>query len=561
MNTPLIRLPLFLLLSATLVAMAGCSGMHPDENSAALSSSESVEQAAREHYVPVETDELLNEELSGLERIGDWEEGQAKIIRETEPEAVFDFPVTMNKQVRFYLDTFQHRQKKYFKRWLARSGRYLPYIQEQLAKAGLPKDLAYLAMIESGFNPSAYSHAKAVGLWQFIRGTGRNYGLRIDRWVDERRDPEKATRAAIAYLGTLYEEFGDWYLAVASYNAGEGKIRKGIKRYKTRNFWELARHRFLRLETKRYVPKLIAAILIAKEPEKYGFTDIQYHAPLAYDLVTVPGGTDLRAVATAAGSELRTIRELNNELRRHQIPPGGNSYQVKVPKGTQAMVAENLQRLQPIVTTDWKTHIVRRGETLRRICRRYNLNTRTLLKANNLRSSRLRAGQRLRIPYQTTRYVLLKKGESLQAHYAQMGKNNPLILHRLRKGETLSKIARLYHVPVSLIKQWNNIDDVRRVKVGQHIVLYVDREHDAKYAATKSGSQSNRQKVVILTDTKKWAPGQRHTTRLTWYRVQHGDSLWTIARKFQVSTHDIRRWNQLRSNVIRPGTKLVIKKV
>ncbi len=562
MNTPPLRLP-FLLFLASALALAGCSTMHPGKTDTASSSSGSMEQTVREHYVPVETDELLNEELSGLERIGDWEEGRPETIKEAEPEVVFDFPVTMNKQVAFYLDTFQHRQKKYFKRWLTRSGRYLPYIHEQLSQAGLPKDLAYLAMIESGFNPSAYSRARAVGLWQFIKGTGRNYGLRIDRWVDERRDPEKATRAAIAYLGTLYEEFGDWYLAVASYNAGEGKIRKGIKRYKTRNFWELARHRFLRLETKRYVPKLIAAILIAKEPEKYGFADIQYHAPLEYDLVTVPGGTDLRAVATAAGSKLQTLRELNNELRRHQIPPGRNSYQVKVPKGSQAMVAANLQRLHPVVTTDWKTHIVRRGDTLRRICSRYNLNTRTLLKANNLKSSRLRPGQRIRIPYRTTRYVLLKEGESLQAHYAQMGKNNPLILHRLRKGETLSKIARQYHVPVALIKQWNDIHDVRKIRAGQQIALYVDGKNSGtRHAIAASGThQTGQQQVVTLSDTKKWAPGHDNASQLTWYRVRHGDSLWTIARKFQVSAHDIRRWNRLRSNLIHPGTKLIIRKV
>ncbi len=556
------RLPVFLLLATALI-LPGCSGMNTGETGPQLTTdAETMEALKSEHYVPVESEEVLHEELSALERVGDWEEGQPEKIREIEPEVTFDFPVTMNKQVRFYLDTFQHRQKKYFKRWLARSGRYLPFIQKELARAGLPKDLAYLAMIESGFNPSAYSRARAVGLWQFIKGTGRNYGLRIDRWVDERRDPEKATRAAIAYLGTLYEEFDDWYLAVASYNAGEGKIRKGIKRYKTRNFWELARHRFLRLETKRYVPKLIAAILIAKEPEKYGFTDIAYHTPVEYDLVAVPAGTDLHAVATAARSKVGTIRELNNELRRNQTPPGRGSYQVKVPRGSQDLVAENLKRLHPVVSTDWKTHVVRRGDTLRRICRRYNLNTRTLLKANNLRSARLRPGQRLRIPYRTTRYVLLKKGETLQAHYARMGKNNPLVLHRLKRGETLSKLARQYQVPVSLIKQWNGIHDVRKIRAGQHIALYVDGTK-GNGRSTPAGKDigRNRQQILSLNDSKKWAPDQNTAAALTWYQVRHGDSLWTIARKFRVSAHDIRRWNRLRSNVIHPGTRLIIRKV
>jgi len=523
---------------------------------------ETIEAFKNDLYIPVESEEVLDEELSALEKVGDWEDGKPEMVQKTEPEVVFDFPVTMNKQVEFYLDTFQNQQKRYFKRWLARSGRYLPYIQEQLAKAGLPRDLAYLAMIESGFNPSAYSHAKAVGLWQFIRGTGRNYGLRIDRWVDERRDPEKATRAAIAYLGALYEEFGDWYLAVASYNAGEGKIRKGIKKYNTRNFWELARHKFLRLETKRYVPKLIAAILIAREPEKYGFFNIPYHAPLAYDLVTVPGGTDLRAVAVAANSKTDTIRTLNNELRRHRTPPGRSGYQIKVPRGCRELVANNLHRVHPVVATDWKTHIVRRGETLRRICRRYRINTRTLLKANNLRSARLRKGQRLRIPCQSKKYVLLAPGETLQDHYARNLKNNPHVLHRLRKGETLSKLARQYQVPVTLIREWNGIQNDRKIRAGQHIVIYGDKAASRGSRAARIGIRQDRpDNIITLSDTKKWHPRGKKAAHLTWYRVRHGDSLWTIARKFRVSAHDIRRWNQLRSNLIRPGTKLIIKKV
>ena len=556
MNMPT-RLPVLLILAATLT-LTGCSSMQNRETDPRFCSEWSFEG---ERYVPVETDALLEEELSELEQIGDWDAGKPGTIKETEPKVVFDFPVTMNKQVKFYLDTFQHQQKKYFKRWLARSGRYLPYIHEQLAKAGLPKDLAYLAMIESGFNPSAYSHAKAVGLWQFIRGTGRNYGLRIDHWVDERRDPEKATRAAIAYLGALYEEFGDWYLAVASYNAGEGKIRKGIKRYKTRNFWELARHKFLRLETKRYVPKLIAAILIAKEPEKYGFTDIPYHTPLAYDVMSVPANTDLRAVAVAAGQDAELIQTLNNELRHHRTPPGTSGYPIKIPKGSQGLIAKNLHRVHPVVTTNWKTHTVRRGETLHKIGRRYGLSAKTLRQANNLRTSRLRRGERLRIPCQTKRYVLLAPGETLKDHYARNPADKPPVLHTLRKGETLSKIARQYQLPVSLIKQWNGIDDVHTIKAGQKIVLYVDKNKGRKKYTTPSASpQTGQQKVVILADTKKWPPGKQRQHQLTFYRVRHGDSLWTIARKFRVSAHDIRRWNQLRSNVIRPGIKLVIKK-
>ena len=551
-------LPPFLLLLSGLIT--ACSSVQTTKQICPTVLQNQSSENSIDHTLLVEPEEVLNEELAALDRTGDWTDGRPETVARIEPEIVFDFPITVNNQVKFYLDVFQHRQRKYFKRWLARSGKYLPFIQEKFHQAGLPRDLAYLAMIESGFNPSAYSRARAVGLWQFIKGTGRNYGLRVDSWVDERRDPEKATMAAIAYLDTLHGEFGDWYLAVASYNAGEGKIRQGIKRYKTRDFWELAHHKFLRLETKRYVPKLIAAIMIAREPAKYGFTDIPYQTPIACDRVTVPAGTDLRAVATASGAGLKTIRKLNNKLRRNQTPPGLGKYQVKVPQGTRSLVAKNLQQLHPVITTDWKTHTVRRGDSLARICRLYKLNKITLLKANNLHTAKLRHGQRLRIPYRTTRYVLLKKGETVAANYARAGKNNPLILHRLRKGETLSKVSKLYQVPVALIKQWNGIRDVRRVRAGRQIALYVE---GAKHHYSNNEKIAEKITVLTLADTKKRKPNtaSNFLEELTWYKVRHGDSIWTIARRFRVSATDIRRWNNLRSNLIHPGRKLVVKKV
>lgn len=551
-------LPMVPFLLMTMVT--GCSSVHTADTTLPHQQVADTSNDSADRYVLVEPEEMLVDELSALNKTGPWDDGQLKDQKQDELGISLDFPVTVNKQVNFYLDIFQNRQRKYFKRWLARSGKYLPFIREKFQQAGLPQDLAYLAMIESGFNPSAYSRARAVGLWQFIKGTGRNYGLRIDSWVDERREPEKATLAAIAYLDTLYNEFGDWYLAVASYNAGEGKIRKAIKRYKTRDFWQLAHYKYLRLETKRYVPKLIAAIMIAREPAKYGFTDINYQKPTPYDLVTVPPRTDLSAVAAAANTDAKTIRGLNNELRKNQTPPNLNTYQIKVPQGRQALVTTNLKRLHPIITTGYKTHTVRRGDTLGRICRSYKLNRKTLLKANNLHSARLRRGQHLRIPYRTTRYVLLKKGETLSSRYARAGENNPLILHRLKKGETLSKISKQYNVPVDIIMQWNDITNVRKVRAGQHIALYV--EGNKKKLGRIAVSSNNDNKFLTLTDFKKQKPaGHSSESQLTWYKVRNGDSLWTIARKFQVSAAEIRKWNNLRSTLIHPGIRLVVQKV
>ena len=509
----------------------------------------------------VESDQELKEELAALEKL-DWKGTSSNQTAPAET-TVYDFPITKNKQVEFYLDLFQNRQKKYFKKWLARSTKYLPVIKQELKAAGLPQDLAYLAMIESGYNPSAYSHAHAAGLWQFIRGTGRNYGLRIDSWVDERRDPQKATKAAVAYLANLYERFGDWQFAVAGYNAGEGKIERGIAKYNAVDFWDLAQHKYLRLETQRYVPKLIAAILIARNPAHYGFTNIPYQQPDQYDLISVPAGTDLQAIAVSGSTSVKKLKGLNNELRKNMTPPSTHPYQLKIPAGTHDLIAANLTRLHPVVTTGYKIHRVARGDTVARISRRYRISRTTLLKANRLRSARLKRGQRLRIPYRTTKYVLLKKGQSVKEYYATHHKNGRMILHELRKGETLSQVSKRYHVPVDLLIQWNDISNVRRLRPGQQLALYLDKPR--KSPAVMSSLHSATGAVISLSDIKKRPPAGQHSNHhrvavSKYYKVRNGDSLWSIARKFRVSARDLRRWNALANNMIHPGKKLVIKK-
>ncbi len=556
----------YCLLIFLLAGLSACSSLtstnYYDSSRSEIVADYEYDQPQDTRIIPVESEQDLEEELAALEKLGDWSEGSPSQT-EIPTEIVYDFPITINKQVDFYLDQFQNKQKKYFKRWLERSTKYLPAIRHELRVAGLPQDLAYLAMIESGYNPSAYSHAHAAGLWQFIRGTGRNYGLRIDSWVDERREPEKATKAAVAYLGALYERFGDWQLAVAGYNAGEGKIERAIKKYKSRDFWELAKHRYLRLETKRYVPKLIAAIIIARNPEKYGFTDIAYQQPVQYDLIEVPSRTDLRAIAVSGSTTVKKLRKLNNELSKNQTPPSSGSYQLKIPAGSHDLVAANLSRLHPVVTTGYKTHKVSKGDTVAQVSKRYRISRTTLLKANKLHNSNLKTGQRLRIPYRTTKYVLLKKGQTAKDYYASASGNGRMVLHEMRRGETLSKVGKRYNVPVELIVQWNDITDVRRVQAGQQLALYLDQDSNQPGIASAAAPTSTT--TVSLSDIKKRkaATGTTTSTQATavsYYKVRNGDSLWTIARKFQVSTRDIQRWNGLRNNMIHPGTKLVIKK-
>ncbi len=511
-------------------------------------------------YSTVEPEEVLKEELAALKKVGDWEDGPQQKKTAGARKSTSDFPITINKQVKFYLHLFQSRQRPYIKRWLARSTKYLPMIRKELRKAGLPQDLAYLAMIESGFNPSAYSHAHAAGLWQFIRSTGRSYNLRIDSWVDERRAPEKATKSAVAYLANLYNQFGSWYLAVAAYNAGEGKIDRAIKKYKTKDFWKLARQPYLNLETKRYVPKLIAAILIAKNPQKYGLGNINYQEPLHYELVKVPPRTNISAVAMAGNISTATLRKLNSELRTNLTPPGRKPYTLKIPAGTHDLVTQNLPRVYPVATFDYKTHIVRQGDTLTSICRRYRLNKTILLKANNLRIAKLHVGQHLRIPYQITKYVLLKKGESLKDLFARAAGGEGPILHQIKPGETLSSIAKRYNVSVKLIMRWNNLQNANRIRAGRQLALYLSRPGQQNRTATYARARQAPGVTTLAAAKKQKITTTSDETAIVYYQVQRGDTLWDIAHKFQISTGDIREWNNLTSNMIHPGTRLVVGK-
>ena len=300
----------------------------------------------------------LKQELKALSSTDNWEDPQTGVIQEvdiedlSENEVVYDFPITVNRQVEVYLELFQGAQRKYFSEWLARSGRYIPMMEAEFKAAGLPLDLVYLSMIESGFSQTASSKAKAVGLWQFMSYTGRDYGLEITNYIDERRDDIKSTRAAAAYLGDLYEEFGDWFLAVAAYNGGPGRVRNAIKKSKSRDFWKIAQKDLLPLETKRYVPKLIAAIIIAKEPAEYGFTDIEDNQPISYDTIAVGPGTSFDTVARITNSSSMIIQSLNQELLQEKTPLDRKEYTLRIPKGTKKMAEKELPRFYGILQSE-----------------------------------------------------------------------------------------------------------------------------------------------------------------------------------------------------------------
>lgn len=570
------------------LTFSACS-THRSKSVSTYGNASTASDSGDEEISSAEPEETALEELEALNKPGMWEYGVSQTYSLEKlgiDPSKYDFPITVNKQVLYYMELFQGKQRNYFTQWLARSSMYRPYIEAELKKARLPLDLVYLAMIESGFNQSAYSPAKACGLWQFIEGTGSRYGLRIDSWVDERREPEKATRAATRYLASLYNQFGDWYLAVAAYNAGEGKIDSAMKTYNAKDFWEVAVSNGIFMETKRYVPKLIAAIIIARNPEKYGFTDVTYKKPVEFETIKVPGGVSLDAVAAIANSSIKDLRALNNELRKNQTPPK-SEYVLRIPTGTKELIAGNLDKLRPVATTIFLTHIVKKDETLADICKQYNISKTTLLKANNLRTAQLPKGLRLQIPSTATKYIIAKEGPQPSERIAKIegkGKQVKTTIYTLKPGDTLQSVAKKHNIPLQDILEWNRLNRQSPVKQGQQIALRIDR--GLQEAPEIAPSNTKADVAKIATDTKattqtptleatkkraiaklkpepapKQAPSSiQKVSPPTWYVVQNGDTLKTIAKKFQASPEDLRDWNKLSTTTVQTGNKLIVKK-
>jgi len=448
----------------------------------------------------------------------------------------YDIPVTLNPRVLAYIEAFQTRLRGEFEAGLKRSGAYLPMIKKTFREAGLPEDLAYMAHQESAFKVNAYSRARAKGMWQFMSFTGRKYGLKIDLWVDERGDFEKATRAATMYLKDLHERYGDWHLAMAAYNAGEGKIDRALARAHAKDYWALLKTRYIRTETKWYVPAILASILIDKSPEDYGFS-VNTDAELEWETVTVDKATDLQVIADAAGASLETIRALNPELRGLVTPPNAATYTVRVPDGTKDDVVAKLETLPDDQRVSWTLHEVRPGETFSVIARRHGIPVRALLDANpRYIGKRLRRGVVLNIPIsKSTPQVALARA-SENPTYDQ----GERIVHRVRRGETLQSISARYRTTIPNLKRWNRMNGTV-IRPGQRLVAYYGEKGSGPVQLDTSSSAA-------------YVSGGRLQ-----YRVQDGDTVGSVAVKFGVSTDDLCRWNNLPPDaVLRPGDRVVV---
>jgi len=406
-------------------------------------------------------------------------------------------PEDFNQNVSQWIEYFQGKGRKHMVRYLGRSTRYIPKMKEIFKAHGLPEDLVYIALIESGFNSKAYSHARAVGYWQFIRGTARRYDLRIDYYTDERADFMASTEAAAQYLKALYNLFGSWYLAIASYNVGENKVKNLVMKYYTRDFWELAKRRRLPKETIAYVPKFIAARMIAKHPEKYGFTppDVVYEAPLDFQEVKYDKAVSLPNLAQQLGMNYEELQGLNPSYKKGIVPKYTDQVMIRVPtslKAEQVLAALDnsstavslAQAASVAEENDYSRYKIRSGDTLSTISRRFRVSMSHLIEVNDLsRRAVLHAGKYLRIPRSQREISSAKRRPTslnMKAPKANLAKMMKAELkrkavkqrvHIVKSGETLINIAQKYNVRMSKLIAANKLKSNGKILIGSRLAI------------------------------------------------------------------------------------------
>jgi membrane-bound lytic murein transglycosylase D len=483
-----------------------------------------------------------------------------------------DLPLMLNDQVAGYIAYFSGRGRGVFERAFARSGRYRDMMLPILKQEGVPQDLIYLAQAESGFQPLAVSRAGARGIWQFMAERGRGYGLYHTQWVDDRQDPEKSTRAAAHHLKDLYNQFGDWYLAMAAYNSGPGTVQAAVKRTGYADFWELYRRNVLPKETRNYVPIILAVTLMAKNPSQYGLDSVVTQQPSSHDSVTIDYAVDLRLVADCTGATLDELQDLNPSLLRLSTPAEG-SFQLHLPAGTAERYETIIASIPSDMRLSWRYHTVGGGETLATVARNYHTTTKSIEDANHLEGGELQANAGLVIPVSPVRH-----GAGESGVYARR-----LTAYRIRKGDTVENVAGNFGIPPQLIRRWNGL---RGSSLGGRRLLAlhlpVSPAHN-EVASRSARSQTSRTKAHGSLDAKANRPvdgsaGSEATetanaksskslqtermhsgeTAVVHHKVKSGETLYSIAMSYKTTVAALERDNR-NVAVLRPGMVLVVQ--
>ncbi|HUO15687.1 MAG TPA: transglycosylase SLT domain-containing protein [Verrucomicrobiae bacterium] len=466
-----------------------------------------------------------------------------------------DLPLMMTDQVAGYISYFSGRGRPVFERALARSGRYHDMIVKTLKQEGVPQDLIYLAQAESGFHPLAVSRAGARGIWQFMSSRARGYGLNHDMWLDDRQDPELSTRAAARHLKDLYEQFGDWYLAMAAYNSGPGTVQAAVKRTGYADFWELYRRNVLPKETRNYVPIILAVTIMAKNPSQYGLDSVVMEHPADYDTVTINYPVDLRLVAECVGSTPAELQDLNPRLLRMSTPRQGK-FELHLPAGTKDEYENEIASIPADMRLWWRYHTVHTGDTLASLARTYHVTSKSLIEVNHLDGSELETDAKLVIPVAAGRHA-----ESDTATYARR-----ITRYKVHRGDTVETVADNFGVSPRMIRRWNGLrgDSLQGRRVlALHLPIspsahsaelasgHTIKKHPTTQTASAKPPATKSAEIATLRDEEATREREKEAT-VVHHRVRVGETLYSIANLYKTTVEALKRDNR-NVAVLHPG--------
>ncbi len=474
-----------------------------------------------------------------------------------------DLPLMMTDQVASFINYFSTRGKGTLEHALERSGRYRDMIARVLKEEGVPQDLVYLAQAESGFHPLALSRAGARGMWQFMASRASGYGLERNWWVDERQDPEKSTRAAAHHLKDLYNQFGDWYLAMAAYNSGPLTVQRAVERTGYADFWELYRRNVLPRETRNYVPIIIAVTIMAKNPSQYGLEDVVMDKPPAVDQVKIDYPVDLRLVAECTDTPLATLQDLNPSLLRMTTPKEGE-FTLNVPAGTAEKFEKTIAAIPQEMRVWWRYHTVEPGETLSRIAAKYHTTSAAIAQVNSLNTdAELQTDAKLIIPVTPGRQV------------DKLTFSNRATRYKVRKGDTVLSIADDFGVPAERLRKWNHLRG-NSVKAGRVLRIYRptgdtreeasthrsirDRGKKTTVAGSRERTSGDREKASDDVDKSRRSSNlQAVSSKTVRHKVKRGETLTSIANSYNTSVAQLKKDNKLEADNVKAGQVLLIK--